>query len=412
MISRLIKKILNKTSLPVALKDYLYTQFPLFKINHDPLATSQKKILISYVNPLFRNGGVTLHSNIAELFIIMQYFIEKKYEIDLISVESFDYKMLDPVRYDVIFGFGEPFRYAVKHNVNTNAIHLLYLTESSPSFSLQKEKERIDYFFERHRKRMNVSRSNLYFRSDDLELPAFCLLIGGTHTKSTYQSLFDPDRIYCIDPTALINARYRFKERVIGKTRKRFVWFGSNSFIHRGLDVIIDAFSMLPHCELLIYGYYWEDEKNLKKLIGKAKNIRLMGVMDVQSDDFLELTESCSFVISASCSEGMSTSLLTCMKHALIPVATIETGVENIEKLGYLLPGFHVGQLIKSIQQIMSQHDDEIREKHRVLDRYMASKFDPFSFSAQFGRIMNSALNVSQAASQPSGDKSNLNRPS
>ncbi len=391
MVSRLIKKILNKTSLPVALKEYLYTQFPLFKINYDPLATRQKKILIAYVNPMFRNAGVTLHSNISELFIILQYFIERKYEIDLISVESFDYRMLDPVCYDVIFGFGEPFRYAVKNNANKNAINILYLTESSPSFSLRKEKERIDYFFERHRKRIKISRSNLYFRPEDLELPGFCLLIGGTHTKSTYPPLFDPDRIYCIDPTALLNTRYRFKERGIEKTRKRFVWFGSNSFVHRGLDVIIDAFKLLPDCELLIYGYYWDDEKNLKKLIAKAKNIHLMGVMDVQSDNFLKLTESCSFVISASCSEGMSTSLLTCMKHALIPVATIETGVENIEKLGYLLPGFKVGQITETIQQIMSQPDDGIREKHRVLDRYMATKFDPCSFSAQFSRIMDRA---------------------
>lgn len=390
-ISRLIKKILTKTSLPVALREYIYTQFPLFKINHDPLATGQKKILIAYINPMFRNAGVTLHSNISELFIILQYFIERKYEIDLIPVESFDYKMLDPVRYDVIFGFGEPFRYAVKNNANKNAINILYLTESAPPFSLQREKERIEYFFERHRKRIKISRSALYFRREDLELPGFCLLIGGAHTKSTYQDLFDPDRIYCIDPTALANTRYRFKERVIEKTRKRFVWFGSNSFVHRGLDVIIDAFNILPDCELLIYGYYWDDEKNLKRLIGKAANIRLMGVMDVQSDDFLELTESCSFVISASCSEGMSTSLLTCMKHALIPVATIETGVENIEKLGYLLSGFKVGQIAKTIQQIMTQPDDSIREKHRILDRYMASKFDQFSFSAQFGRIMDRA---------------------
>ncbi|MDD4192534.1 MAG: glycosyltransferase [Mangrovibacterium sp.] len=391
MISRLIKKILNKTSLPVALREYLYTRFPVFKINHDPLATGQKKILIAYINPLFRNTGVTLHSNRAELFLILQYFIARKYEIDLISSESFDYKLLDPVRYDVIFGFGEPFRYAVKNNAGKNAAHILYLTESSPPFSLQKEKERIDYFYQRHRKRIKISRSGLYFRSGDLTLPHFCLLTGGAHTKSTYRPFMDPARIHCIDPTALINDRYRFRERAIAKTRKRFVWFGSNSFVHRGLDVIIDAFRLLPDCELLICGYYRDDEKNLKRLIGQARHIRLMGVMDVQSNDFLELTESCSFVISASCSEGMSTSLLTCMKHALIPVATVETGVEHLDELGYLLPGFKVEQLIRSIQQIKAQADDQIREKHRLLDRYVASKFDRPSFSAQFSRIMDGA---------------------
>jgi glycosyltransferase involved in cell wall biosynthesis len=200
------------------------------------------------------------------------------------------------------------------------------------------------------------------------------------------------DKITCIEPTAIFNENYVFPKRDIESSRKKFIWFGSTSFVHRGLDLIIEAFVKIPLCTLYIYGYYKKDEKQLIRLIGNSTNIHLMGALNVQSEEFLEVVANCSFVISASCSEGMSTSVLTCMKHSLIPVVTIETGIDNIESLGYIVDNVLIESIVKLITMINLVNTEEIESKHKAVENYVRNRFTASDYELSFKLFMEQVI--------------------
>jgi hypothetical protein len=387
-MKNLIKKIIEKFPLPIIYREFIHSQFPIIGINYNPLIKDQKKVLISYVNPLYNGTNVFYHTNVLESFIIIQFFIEDNYEIDIIPSTSSEYSKIKNKAYDIIFGFGEPFRKISNQKINILSKKILYLTESSPDFSLMKEKERIDYFYKRHKKRIKVSRSNLYLNSKDLTITNSCILIGNDQTKNTYKNSSELDHIHCIQPSALFNTKYIFSDRNISHTKNNFLWFGSNSFIHRGLDLLIETFKNIPEGNLFICGYYLNDEKNIKKLIGKSTNIHLMGSINVQSNEFLKIINNCSFIISASCSEGMSTSVLTCMKHAMIPVITKETGIDINEELGFVFEDYKIEYLLGKIKFIISKKNNEIQLMHQKVFNYSKTKFTLKHFDEQFRSII------------------------
>ena len=60
-------------------------------------------------------------------------------------------------------------------------------------------------------------------------------------------------------------------------------------------------------------------------------NIKYLGFVNINSIEFKETINKCNFSLFPSCSEGGSGSLLQTMKLGLIPIATIETGVDFLE---------------------------------------------------------------------------------
>lgn len=89
-------------------------------------------------------------------------FIDNDCVVDIIEcTNSADITKVAKKKYDCIFGFGEPWVVAVKNN--PKALAVMYLTENSPRFSEKHERERLDYFAGRHKKRLPLRRSNLFF---------------------------------------------------------------------------------------------------------------------------------------------------------------------------------------------------------------------------------------------------------
>ena len=101
---------------------------------------------------------------------------------------------------------------------------------------------------------------------------------------------------------------------------------------------MVDIFLDIPHLNLEIYGptsdslflkYYSEKIKN-------SPNIMYNGFIDVGSKEFEDVCNRNSFQIFLSCSEGMATSVLTCMRYGIVPIITYESSI-NVDKFGYIV---------------------------------------------------------------------------
>ncbi|CAN7690214.1 glycosyltransferase [Paenibacillus sp. LjRoot153] len=389
-----MKKII-KRYLPInltrILMKYVKKYYLFQNINLDETLLNQKRVLISYItDPISRDQNTWYtHTNIAECSQIIRCFIEMDYIIDLIHCE--DHKGLNSIinrKYDVVFGLGRPFYEISKQNLDAKKI--IYLTESHPEFSLKQETERMDYYYERNKKRLKHVRSNAYLKNDYINIADIGILIGNKFTLQTYRQFNYTKDIFTITPTGMRNRKYINGERNYNSTKKNFLWFGSSGAIHKGLDVIVEAFREIPDCNLYIGGLH-ENEKRFINL--KGHNIIDLGFVNIQSDAFLELINTCSFVILPSCSEGMATSVLTCMNHGLIPIITKETGIDLIDS-GFYLHDYRVEYLKDFIKDCSRLPDEIIADEHVKVYNYAKDIFNISNYSKQLKKTLQDVLHI------------------
>ncbi len=352
-------------------------------INYDPKFNHQKKILISYITSPLKNdtSKFILHTNFIECLEILKTFIDWGYSIDFIDcLDNRHNSEIEKKKYDIIFGFGKPFNYAsVK---NPDALKIIYLTESHPDFSLRAEVGRNEYFYQRHKRKTCITRSGFYYKNQDIKLADYGIIIGNSFTSQTY--VFPEGKLYTLAPTGLLNKNYTPGLRDLLKTRENYVWFGSYGAIHKGLDILIDAFNELPKCTLYICGLH-PKERRLFKI--NEENIHDLGFIQVNTPDFIQLMNNCSYVILPSCCEGMATSVLTCMNHGLLPIVTRECGID-LQEWGIYLEDYKVGY-IKEIIRNCSTCDPDILEKHhKKVYEYSQSKFVLPRYSRDFRLIL------------------------
>ncbi|WP_418791072.1 glycosyltransferase [Phosphitispora sp. TUW77] len=355
-------------------------------INADLAASKQKRVLISYLTePFETNLSFSHHTNVNECTQIIKIFINMGYCVDVIHCqdkENLPYILNN--QYHVIFGFGNAFYEAVLHNPKAKKV--IYLTESHPDFSTMRERERVDYFYKRHGKKIGLTRSELYYKKEYIDIADYGILLGSTTTLETYPSL--NGRLFVTTPTGLINKNYMYQERDFNKSRKNFIWFGSYGAVHKGLDILIDVFEGLQEITLYICGLYPTEERLFSF---NNKNIKNLGFVEVNSSQFIELMNKCSFVILPSCSEGMSTSVLTCMNHALIPIVTRETGIV-LKEFGVYLDDYRVEHIAEVVVACSRLDAEELSIQHKKVYQYSRNNFNIKVYTLRLSLILQKLL--------------------
>ncbi|MDD3138154.1 MAG: glycosyltransferase [Lachnospiraceae bacterium] len=372
-------KILNK---------YAPHYYIFQNVNLDLVETNQKRILISYI---YDNFNISLknikHTNILEAAVINKCFIDFGYSVDIMHCQDTEHlKILKNKKYDVIFGFGEPFRMAC--SFNENAKKIVYLTESEPTCSLRNELARIDYYRERHNKKIPLSRSGKYYKEDDITLADYAICLGNDFTKQGYEVAYKGIKIKSLQPTGMFNNYFNIQYTV---PQRNFLWFGSVGAVHKGLDILLDVFKNKPNFKLYIAGLDSSD-MHLLNNYKNCLNIINCGFVSVQSNDFLELISQVSFVILPSASEGMSTSVLTCMKHGLIPVVTRNTGIDVCD-FGIYLEDYKIDYVSQALNDIVSMKDDEINAMRQKVYNYSKDRFNVGKFRLDLKHILDEILN-------------------
>lgn len=360
-------------------------------INLDLNHPDQKRALVSYITaPMeYSRSKKIHHTNLYESIQLIHVLIEKGFCIDLIH--CLDIKNLPQLKiqqYDLILGFGEPFYEACL--LNPEGIKVIYLTESSPWFSLSQEKERIKYFYDRHFIKLQVKRSGKFFKSKYVDIADFGILIGNEYSSQTYDGKLK--KLYLLQPTGLINSDYKFLARDVQKTRKQFIWFGSTGAVHKGLDILIDVFGKLPECTLYVCGLNPIEKQELS-FMKEYDNIIDLGFVDVFSTRFLKIINQCSYVVLPSCSEGMATSVLTCMNHSLVPIVTRETGI-SVYDFGFEIEDYHVESVMEIIKRASELDEQELQRMHEKVFSYATGIFNLKHFTKRFAGIIDEILKV------------------
>ena len=335
------------------------------------------------------------HTNNWEVLEIAKILNKLGFWVDIIdrSIKSKEIKVIED-KYDIFIGIGagnSGRHYPEIAKRVKRAIKILYATSQEPNVFNKALKKRYEYFFRRHpgAKLPYIGFKTQVNMLQVIQNTDFIFCTGNKYTIKTYHKHGKP--IYKIFVSTFPKINFSLKE-LYNRSQNKFLYFGGNRNILKGLDLLIESFAELPDLELYICTPAKEKEFNLfyKSTLSRSRNIHWMGFVLVGEKTFNWLTSQCGYVILPSCTEGTATSVVTCMRKGLIPIVTHNTGID-LGDFGYLIEDISIETLKSQLRKISRTPRKEFIR--RSIKSYFASfNYTQAKFSESFEKALIDAL--------------------
>jgi len=198
-----------------------------------------------------------------------------------------------------------------------------------------------------------------------IEVADCATILGNAFTESTYAFAGKP--IFRI-PISVPFTYPWTESKDFAAVRRRFLWFGSGGLVHKGLDLVLEAFAGLPDVRLTVCGPVGRErdfEREYFRELYRTPNIRTLGWVDVAPASFVELAREHLALVYPSCAEGGGSSVLTCMHAGLIPVINDEVSVDLDPAWGVRLAGTSIGELRDAIRHLAGRDSAQLERMAR-----------------------------------------------
>ena len=329
----------------------------------------------------------TLHWKSVE---IIRQFIERGYIVDCVD-DRFGSLVEDVTCYDVIVD--EWNNLPLWASLNSHAKTLFYATGCHWLYHNQAELLRHEWLFARRGVEVPTRRQIPPLLG--AEVANLVSYLGNETNKATFgihtqkaRKLWSNADIPIID-----------NQRDWEIARYRFIWFGSSGWVHKGLDLVIEAFLKEPKLQLIICGRDIENDESFWKTYGvdieKAANIFFRGLVDPFKSEFSELTLSACAVVFPSASEGCSGAVLQCLHYGLIPVVTEITGL-GVHQDWAPLTGNTDHELINQIRQrcteISAMPEQQLQEWSEYFQTYSSNNHSQAAFQQSLSKLLDELL--------------------
>jgi glycosyltransferase involved in cell wall biosynthesis len=200
--------------------------------------------------------------------------------------------------------------------------------------------------------------------SRGIEIADLATTIGNAFTIETFAFARKP--MYRIPLSSTYTQEWPVDKK-IDDCRTRFLWFGSHGLVHKGLDLVLEAFARAPELNLTICGpvsgepdFTAEYRRELA-----LPNVRVHDWIDTQSPLFRELLRTHASIVYPSCSEGTAGSVITCLHGGLIPIVTREAGVD-VENFGFELREAGVTAIVEAARHLAGLPAAELSLRSRA----------------------------------------------
>ena len=324
-------------------------------------APSRGCVVISYLTwPFSRNiapGKMRGHTNAGEVLSMAKVFTELGCRVEICD---WDNKKYTPPK-DAIVAI-DIHSNLEKWMLPEGCLRVLHATGAHWSFQNKAEERRVEGLKRRRGLALRPVRKSNPSRA--AECADHIVVLGNEFTEETFRFAGKPiTRIP-------ISSAYEFpfpEDRVHEEARRRFLWIGSYGMVHKGLDLVLEAFAGMPDLELTVCGRPEKEEdfyRLYEKELRRSPNIRFHGWLDMSSPEFAEIARTHASVVYPSCSEGGGGSVIHCMHAGMIPVCTRESSVD-LNDFGVLIADGTVASVQKAALKVALMSPSEVERRAR-----------------------------------------------
>jgi len=325
------------------------------------------RVLLSYLREAFQSGARKIprgHTNHQECRAIAMAWLAEGDEVDVIDRRDRTYPCPKDASVVVDLGHNLP-RWA--ESLPPECLKVYHATGAHWLTQNLGELRRLDALRARRGVILAARRQSLPVAA--VESADVAIVLGNEFTAGSYRYAGKP---VCRVP---ISSAYEFSwpsERHWDSARKHFLWLGSYGMVHKGLDLVLEAFAALPDLHLTVCGRpekeadFWSAYRH--ELTG-LPNISFAGWVDPAGPEFEKLRNTCSSVIYPSCSEGGGGAVIHAMHAGLLPIVTPEASVD-IGSFGISVQSDTVEGVREAVRHAADMDTTESEERARAAWEY------------------------------------------
>ncbi len=334
-----------------------------------PQQASKGNVLLSYrIEPfLLQAAGKPTPNDQSwnwECLLIAQTFLDMGYSVDVIQFHND--KFVPTKKYDFFIDIRDRLE-ALAPLLNPDCVKILHVDIANMVFRNFAEYKRL---LDLQQRRGLTLRPQRYETPNmGIEYADCATVLGNEFTVGTFAYANKP--MYRIPISSSIVCPWS-EEKDFEAVKKRFLWFGSNALVLKGLDLVLEAFAEMPEYHLTVCGPINSDklfECEYYKELYETHNIHAYGWINVGSPDFLKLTQNCLGLVYPSACEGQAGAVITSLQAGLIPIISYETGVD-VDDFGVTLKDCSIPKIQSAIRQISNLSASELKSMSRKAWKY------------------------------------------
>jgi glycosyltransferase involved in cell wall biosynthesis len=348
------------------------------------------RVLVSYIiesfivdpdDPVFRS-----HTNYWETRQIVNTFLELGYAVDLISYRNTSFR--PDCNYDYLVGARTNME-QLASLLNDSCIKVAHL--DTAHWITNNHHAYVRLLDLKNRRNISLWDMKTIEVNRAIEFADLATILGNEFTIESYAFAKKP--VYRIPISA--PSTYDWDDsKDFNQCRNNYMWFGSGGFVHKGLDLVLDAFREMPRYNLTVFGPV-EHEKEFEdayyKELYETPNIKTIGWLDIDSPDFLEYAGNTAALIYPTCAEGGGGSAITCMHAGVIPVLSYEASVD-MPGCGFLLENCSVEEIKKTITRVSALPADQLESTARRAWEYARKVHTRDNFAKEFREFATTIL--------------------
>ena len=328
------------------------------------LGQPRGNVLVSYANQglLMMKQGLavpTSHEQYWKTIAMAQTFIDLGYNVDVIHTQN--QQFIPWKRYDLVVDTRFNLQRLAPY-LDSDCIKIYHSDTAHIIFHNAAEMRRTLALQER--KGVTVPPNRFERPNLGPEFADYITTCGNEFTIGTYRYAKKP--IYRL-PITVEPLRPWPEGKDFGTCRTRFMWFASRGMVHKGLDLVLEAFAELPEYHLTVVGPV-EDEPEFVNLYRKelyhTPNIKFAGWLNKESQQFQQLLDQSVGHIFTSCSESGAASVLETMVGGVLPIVTYEASVD-VEDYGIFLKNSSIEEIKDGVRIVAAMPAAELKRRAR-----------------------------------------------
>ena len=274
------------------------TPVPSIVLNVNKANYDKKCLLVYITNPFVSKEIGVFHQNQWQAVEMARVIGTFKYNVDVVQCSSTEAAQQVKGKYDLIVGLIPRGVDYWSGHMNEGCKLVAYMTSMNLGITRINSMQRVMELYQR-RGVILVSSAivdNMVL-TKDLENFDAAWFIGNTYNFYSYKNFNMPPTYY------IKNSGYNFDwlHKDIIRNKKNFIYFSSGKQVHRGLDLLLEIFSKPDFdCNLYICGPFMGEEdfcSEYKRELFETPNIFPIGFVDINGEEFRELTEKCAYTL-------------------------------------------------------------------------------------------------------------------